>query len=99
MIFSEKDTIQIESHGLTIDKIVKQVTLIKSGMSYSNLIAAATIGNGILKIKTNKESHYISLFESKKDELSLVKFVPASGAATRMFKFLFQFFDNCLMLM
>ena len=94
MIFSEKDTIQIESHGLTIDKINKQASLIKSGMSYSHLKEAATIENGIFKIETKKESHYISLFESRRNELFMVKFVPASGAATRMFKFLFQFLNT-----
>ncbi|WP_338356387.1 DUF4301 family protein [Yeosuana marina] len=94
MIFSEKDTIQIENHGLTIDKVNEQVKLITSGMSYSNLKEAATVGNGILNIENQKESHYIQLFERKKKELSMVKFVPASGAATRMFKFLFQFLNS-----
>jgi hypothetical protein len=94
MIFSEKDSVQIENHGLTTDKINAQIARIKSGMAYSNLKEAATIGNGILKLESKKESHYISLFESKRNNLSMVKFVPASGAATRMFKFLFQFLNN-----
>ncbi|WP_166960695.1 DUF4301 family protein [Yeosuana marina] len=94
MTFSENDTIQIENHGLTIDKVNEQVKLITSGMSYSNLKEAATVGNGILNIENQKESHYIQLFERKKNELSMVKFVPASGAATRMFKFLFQFLNS-----
>src|SRR5690606_21430712 len=47
-------------------------------------------GNGILKVQTKFEE-YINEFDSKRDNLSIVKFVPASGAASRMFKFLFQF--------
>lgn len=94
MTFSKNDTIQIQNHGLTIDKVKEQVSLIKSGMSYSNLKGAATIGNGILKMETNQESHYISVFERQRNKLSMVKFVPASGAATRMFKFLFQFLNS-----
>ncbi len=94
MTFSEKDCIQIENHGLTIEKIKAQIALINLGMVYSKLKEAATVGNGILKIESQKELHYINLFESKQDMLSMVNFVPASGAATRMFKFLFQFLNN-----
>ena len=94
MIFSEKDKVQIQNHGLTIEKINAQIARIKSGMAYSNLKEAATIGNGILKMDNQQESHYIELFESKRNNLSMVKFVPASGAATRMFKFLFQFLND-----
>jgi hypothetical protein len=94
MIFSENDNVQIENHGLTIEKVNAQIARIKSGMVYSNLKEAATIGNGILKMDNQQESHYIELFESKRNTLSMVKFVPASGAATRMFKFLFQFLND-----
>ncbi len=94
MIFSEKDLSQINKIGLTTDRIHAQMALIKSGMAYSNLKKAATIGNGILKIEKEQEFHYINLFESKRNHLSMVKFVPASGAATRMFKFLFQFLND-----
>src|SRR5690606_6987649 len=41
-----------------------------------------------------QQKYFVSLFDSKKEELDLLKFVPASGAATRMFKFLHQFLDN-----
>lgn len=94
MIFSENDKVQIQGHGLTVEKINAQIARIKSGMVYSNLKEAATIGNGILKMDTQQESHYIELFENNRNNLSMVKFVPASGAATRMFKFLFQFLND-----
>jgi hypothetical protein len=90
-MFAKKDIQQIKDCGLTVEKVISQIELIKSGMSYSNLIAAANIGNGILKIDEKQQQEYINLFETKRNQLSIVKFVPASGAATRMFKFLFQF--------
>lgn len=93
-MFTEKDIKQIESKGITIEKVNAQVTLIKNGMSYSNLVAAATIGKGIESFSKNETKEFIKLFEEKKNTLSIVKFVPASGAATRMFKFLFQFLKN-----
>ena len=72
------------------DEVQSQIELIRSGMSYSNLVEAAIIGNGILKIDDEQQQEYINLFDNKRNDLSIVKFVPASGAATRMFKFLFQ---------
>ncbi len=93
-MFSDKDTQQIINHGLTVEKVNNQIEIIKSGMIYSNLVEAATIGNGILKIDAEKQQDYIDRFESNRNQLSIVKFVPASGAATRMFKFLFQFLEN-----
>lgn len=93
-MFSDKDIQQIISHGLTVEKVNNQIEIIKSGMIYSNLAEAATIGNGILRIDAEKQQDYIDRFESNRNQLSIVKFVPASGAATRMFKFLFQFLDN-----
>lgn len=94
MTFSEKDIKQIESKGLTIQKVKTQIDFIKSGLSYSNLVEAASEGNGILKFDKTQQKSYINLFDEKRDAISMVKFVPASGAATRMFKFLFKFLNE-----
>jgi len=93
-MFSEKDKSQIENHGLTVEKIESQIKLIKTGMSYSNLVKAATINDGILKFDVLEEQEFINTFEIRRANISMVKFVPASGAATRMFKFLHQFLNN-----
>jgi len=92
MNFSEKDIKQINNNALTIEKINGQIELIKSGMAFSNLKKAATIGEGILKVED--ETAYINIFETKQNAISTVKFVPASGAASRMFKFLFSFLKD-----
>src|SRR5690606_7997948 len=81
---------QINNYGLTLEKVTNQIDIIKHGMEFSVLVEPAGIGNGILKVQTKFEE-YINEFDSKRDKLSIVKFVPASGAASRMFKFLFQF--------
>ncbi|MFD0834473.1 DUF4301 family protein [Mariniflexile aquimaris] len=93
-MFIEKDIQQIKGLGLTIEKVQEQVELIKSGMTYSNLVEASGIGNGILKVDSNCWQDSIDLFDNKRKDLSIVKFVPASGAASRMFKFLFQFLKD-----
>ncbi|MBU3822138.1 DUF4301 family protein [Flavobacteriaceae bacterium XHP0103] len=92
-MFTEKDIQQITDHGLTVEQVNKQMETIKSGMTYSNLVDTATVGNGVLKIQ-NKFQEYIDFYEAKRNSLSVVKFVPASGAASRMFKFLFQFLQD-----
>lgn len=94
MNFTEKDIKQLENKGLTVTKVESQLQLFKSGIPFINLKEAATIGKGILEISEEKKNYFISQFESKRDAIDIVKFVPASGAATRMFKFLFQFLED-----
>ena len=91
MSFTKEDIQQIEKKGLTVDKVKSQIELFKSGVSFINLKEAATVGNGILKLTEKEEEKYATLFNEKYEHKKIVKFVPASGAATRMFEFLFEF--------
>lgn len=93
-MFTENDIKQIESKGITLNQVNAQVSRIKNGMSYSNLVSAATIGKGIASYSKDEIDAYIKLYESKQNDVNIVKFVPASGAASRMFKFLFQFLNS-----
>ncbi len=93
-MFTKNDIQQIENKGITIDQVNSQISRIKNGMSYSNLIAAATIGEGIEKYNDAETKALIAFYQTKKESLDIIKFVPASGAASRMFKFLFQFLNN-----
>ncbi|MCB0425942.1 MAG: DUF4301 family protein [Mangrovimonas sp.] len=94
MKLTDQDILQIEKKGLTVDKVIAQIEVFKKGIPFTNLISAATIGNGILNPDVEEQANYVSFFDTKKSEVSIVKFTPASGAATRMFKFLFQFLDE-----
>ncbi len=94
MNFSDKDKQQIESKGLTPQKVNRQIEIFENGLPFSNLMAAATPKDGILQLDQKTEQHYIDVFENYKNDVSILKFVPASGAATRMFKFLFAFLDD-----
>lgn len=93
-MFSEKDIKQIHSKGISFDQVKAQVKRLKNGMSYSDLVSAATIGKGIESYDEKETQDFIKIYEAKQDDLSIVKFVPASGAATRMFKFLFKFLKD-----
>ncbi|MBT8266413.1 MAG: DUF4301 family protein [Bacteroidia bacterium] len=94
MKFSQKDKIQYTNKGISLERIQAQLDLFKKGLPFVKLKAAATVGHGILKLDANSKKKYINYFEARKDEKDIVKFVPASGAATRMFKFLFEFLDK-----
>lgn len=94
LLLLDTDVVHINSKGISVKQVEKQVERIKNGMSYSNLVAAASIENGIDKYTEAEAEDLIGLYESKQNSLDMVKFVPASGAATRMFKFLFEFLQQ-----
>lgn len=94
MSFTDKDLKQIESKGLTLQQVEAQLDLFKSGIPFTNIADAATKGNGILELNDEIIEDATSHFDAHKNTLSLLKFVPASGAATRMFKFLFKFLKD-----
>ena len=94
MQFNSLDTKFIEKKGLTLKKVEQQLQLLKTGLPFINLERAATVGDGILKFSDEQSLDLIETYDKHKDQLKIVKFVPASGAATRMFKFLFDFIKD-----
>ncbi len=93
-MLTEKNLHQIKNHGLTAATVTHQLTIFKKGIPFTNIVEPAGVGSGIEKFSEKEQQHYASLFEKEKEKLEIVKFVPASGAATRMFKFLHQFLEN-----
>ncbi|UGU14270.1 DUF4301 family protein [Sinomicrobium kalidii] len=93
-MFTEKDRQQLEGKGITVAEVMKQIELFKEGVPYVNLLDSATLNDGILSVSETQKQHYISLYDKQKDALNVMKFVPASGAATRMFRALFRFLEG-----
>lgn len=90
--FSPKDLEQISEKGITQSKIERQLDEFKTGFPYLKLEAAASVGKGIKSIAAGDISKYIDLWNQyKMGDKKILKFVPASGAASRMFKNLFAF--------
>ncbi|WP_394773714.1 DUF4301 family protein [Flavobacterium sp.] len=92
--FSSADFVQIYDHEIPFDKILKQLEIFKNGIAKANLISPATINNGILSLSEAEFKHKAAFFDLQKEKLKLKKFVPASGAASRMFKFLSAFLND-----
>ena len=91
MNFSARDITQIEKKGITPEKVEKQIDIFKRGNIVINIREAATVKNGILQVPEEEKHQLISLYSRQKDKLEILKFVPASGAATRMFKPFYAF--------
>jgi hypothetical protein len=88
--FSDRDWRQIREHGLNEEQIAHQLLLFKKGTPYVSLVRPCTAGDGILQFDRPMYEKAISGFEKKISRLQPAKFVPASGAATRMFKLLIR---------
>ncbi|RZS99596.1 DUF4301 family protein [Aquimarina brevivitae] len=94
MKITDKDIKLIKSKGLTVDKVLSQIEIFKNEIPFVSLRSAATIGNGITKLSEHYQSELAKLYDNRLNEIETLKFVPASGAATRMFKELFRFLDH-----
>ncbi len=94
MKFTKKEIEQIKSHGLTEEKVLSDLQKFEKGIPFTNLISAATHNNGILTFSKEQQDALVAFYEKNQDTLSIVKFVPASGAATRMFENLHRFVDS-----
>ena len=91
MNFSDNDKKQIENHGLTLKEIEEQLEKFKSGFPFVDIVKPAQINDGILECQESDCEKYIREYEEYSKNHKIIKFVPASGAATRMFKDLFDF--------
>jgi hypothetical protein len=94
MSLNQNDIDQILEHGLSLEEVGKQLQLFRNGVQPLPLVRAATIGDGILKLNEKEKEVYARFFTEHAAELDVVKFIPASGAATRMFKDLYDFVEN-----
>jgi len=86
MNFSEKDLLQIQNHGLSVDEIQRQLQILNTGLPSTEVMEPATVNNGITKLSPEQNEALIRYYDTHKTAYDLQKFVPASGAATRMFK-------------
>ena len=93
-MLSQEDLKQIAEKGMTEELIDTQLGQFKTGFPFLKLEAAAGIGRGIISPDKEERLAYEEAWKKYKDEgRRVVKFVPASGAASRMFKDMFAFVD------
>ena len=91
---NQQDLNQIAARGISEQQIEHQLEQIKNGFPFLKLEGAAAIGKGIMAPTAQEVEDYEKAWNDYKAEgHKIVKFVPASGAASRMFKNMFAFLD------
>ena len=93
-MFTEKDLHQIEQHGLTREAVERQIENFRRGFPFLKVVRAASPDDGVVVVDDAAADAAQARYEQAAHGLSVVKFVPASGAATRMFKELFEFVNE-----
>ena len=92
MALSKQDISQIEARGISEDQVLDQLKQIEKGFPFLKLEAAASIDKGIVAPGKDEQDKYVNIWNDYKSEgHKIVKFVPASGAGSRMFKNMFAF--------
>lgn len=90
-LLTKNDLQQIKSKGIEEEQINRQISIFIKGFKPVELVAAATPESGILQLNNDVVEKLINHYETRVDQYEILKFVPASGAASRMFKHLFEF--------
>ncbi|MBQ7691090.1 MAG: DUF4301 family protein [Muribaculaceae bacterium] len=94
-MFTEKDLELLKIKGVEPEQIEAQLARFKTGFPWLRVESVATVGRGIARLTPKDENHYIKTWNHyRQSGGSIEKLVPASGAASRMFKNLFAFADS-----
>ena len=93
-MLTSQDKIQLQEKGITEEQLLGQLKSFETGFPYLKLQGAAAIGEDIMVPASHEVDNYLQSWEEYKRQGHVItKFVPASGAASRMFKDMFEFLD------
>ncbi len=87
-LFNQNDLQQLSERGIDLEDVVSQIEIFKKGIPFVKLLSTCTNGNGLTAIPENELDRLIDIFHEASSAGRIMKFVPASGAASRMFKIL-----------
>lgn len=94
-MISEKDQEMLKYKGISEEKLTAQLACFRTGFPYLRLAGAASTKRGILAPAPREQRSYLRAWtQYLQGGARVVKFVPASGAASRMFKNVFAFLDG-----
>jgi hypothetical protein len=94
-MFTSSDLAQLEARGISVEKAEKQLYSFANGFPELEIVSAASVGNGVLTPTEEEVDTYVKAWQDYLDEgHTVLKFVPASGAASRMFKDLFEYLET-----
>lgn len=94
-MLTPEDIKTLELKGVSQCELESQINRFKTGFPFLKIANSAQIGNGIIKLTIEEETKAIARWKQYlADGGEVCKFVPASGAASRMFKALFSFVEG-----
>ncbi|WP_111669482.1 DUF4301 family protein [Algoriphagus litoralis] len=85
---------KIEAQGMNPETVAQQIDNFKNGFPFLKITGPATPQDGIRVLSETELAHFTQTYPEKAAKIDVVKFVPASGAASRMFKDLFSFLEG-----
>lgn len=90
----ENDKSLLAQKGISEEKLNEQLKQFETGFPFLQLSGAASYEKGIVVPSPEEQTHLLQIWDKYVEENhNVVKFVPASGAASRMFKDIFAFVD------
>lgn len=93
-MFTKEDLSLFQAKGISTHQAEEQLRTFSQGFPFLDILCAATPTRGILRLSENDKQAYVEAWLSYlKTDKKVFKFVPASGAASRMFKNLFEFLE------
>ena len=92
-MLTHEDKELLAKKGISEEKIAEQLACFEKGFPFLKLSAAASVENGGIMLATEADQQrYLAAWDAYEEgDKKIVKFVPASGAASRMFKNMFEF--------
>ena len=90
----QKDIEEFQQKGIDVKSIERQIENFKNGFPFVNLTKPATFKDGIEIFEKEQIENYAKIFENSLCNRQVLKFVPASGAASRMFQNLYSIRDK-----
>jgi hypothetical protein len=90
--FTETDLQQMKALNISETQVEAQITLFRKSSTSMRLQRPCILGDGVRRIDIAESQRYLELHEKAAREGRFLKFVPASGAATRMFQSLLQIY-------
>ena len=85
-VWSEEDRQSIAAQGLTAEEVERQLAVFRRGVPPVRLNRPCRAGDGIVVIPETEQQNLLAAYEEARRTRRLMKFVPASGAASRMFR-------------
>lgn len=91
MIITQEDEIQLKGMGLSAIDLFRQIELFTKEIQFLKLEKPCSVGDGVLHLNSSDCNRLVEGYDNYRQGVSIIGFVPASGAASRMFKHLHNY--------